>query len=794
MSITIESLGSKIKEQAGLVNNIEFNNNFNTVNSKINNINIEINDIAQSNQDKIPNYWNSPSSIASITNTVLPGTLILVKGTNTTQKIMFDATDNLHSNVYNTLINQITIKCIDNNTTYTLDETSNNISINSTEKSITFSYTATKKSDHLLTVKLKKPNGSTVLTYTKNISKDKIFEFPTMVQTTKSSPYDQTYISVGETVTLNTLFNEAIDSNLTATVEINDVSSNRSVSSTSSDKTISYNLVINNDNDHTGTINLVLVGSIEESYTWNATNILSAANHIYSYPSITQHVGFDNDYGNFNLKINEPGKIRLTLAGGDGLHSNIFSEQLEFVKYKVGAGGTFINRDHTYVTIDKDNNTIEITDITPTSTDDDIYISVKLISINPLNTKLLADRIVDSSEIRGNNFITTMKVLYVWDNDPDTDGTVNHTEPITWSVNHASNYNLGTLTSWSWGNGVSLENGRGTNGFLYNRQDFEDYEWQNDAQTFEILTHTVPGTGKVYKLNRDPGSGGWKFLKEGALRTNFVRKDYPVDVFTENMSLDPGYWTYTPIVNEDLTVAGMLDWRNVMPVRPVTSVNHLLMFKFNDMNSLSSITAGGWRILDTYLNICISGEQTASAIASFGNDRDGGSSTADWKYNHSQTTDPNKQYAFSVGRPLNPAFGVHFTMGDFPGLAADNLIIVEIRLIGTYTPNPHHISNVYYKLDFTDFEVKVYFWADNTWKSTIKKTRNSPQPTPLMEEVDLEGYFAVGSDRWSTPSIPHTWFATGYSDHNWVNERVDAINFLTERYTNSTLTTQQLVW
>ena len=133
-------------------------------------------------------------------------------------------------------------------------------------------------------------------------------------------------------------------------------------------------------------------------------------------------------------------------------------------------------------------------------------------------------------------------------------------------------------------------------------------------------------------------------------------------------------------------------------------------------------------------------------------------------------------------------------MGDFPGLASDNLILVEVRFIGTYTTNPGHTSFIYYKLDLTDLEVKVYFWADNTWKSTIKKTRHRGQPTPLREEIESEGYIAVGSDRWSVPGLNHTWFATGYTDHNWVNEREGAINFLTKRYTNSTLTTQQLIW
>ena len=786
-SLSLPILSNAVKDYSSLISTNDLTTEISLLNNKIDIIQGNVSSLAT---DNTLSYWSSPSSISSITNSVLPGTFILVKNKNTTQKIIFDASESLHSNVYNTLINEISIKCIDNNTTYPLDEAGNNININTTEKSITFSYSATLKSDHLITVKLKKPDGSTIITYNKIITKDKIFEFPSMVQTTKSAPFDQRLISVGETVTLNTLFDTTIDSNITTTVQINDQNSNRTLSTTITDKTVSYDLLINYDSDHAGTINLVLAGSIQESYTWNAANILTAANHIYSYPSITQHTGFDNDYGGKHLKLNEAGKIRLTLTGGDGLHSNVFSEQLEFVKYKVGSSGTLINKDHTYVTINKDNNTIEITDITPTSADD-VYISVKLISITSQHAFELPLRMISTSEIVGAGFTTTMKVLYVWDNDPDNDGTINHAGPITWSVNHGANYNLGTLTSWPWGNMIGEDKGRGTNAYLYNHTNYgvnsPPYEWQNSGETLEILTWTVPGSGKVYKLNRDSGGSGWKFLKNGALKTNFVRKDYPVDVYTENMSLTPGYWTYVPLPNEDLTWTAILSGYNT---RPVTSLNHLLMFKFSDIDNLSSISASTWAIIDTEINICIRGNR--SQIGSMVDDRDGGVSTSDWKYNHSQTTDPNKQYVMTVGRPLHPAFGVHFTMGDFPGLAADNLIIVEIRLIGTYTTNPNHISWIYYFLNFTDFEVKVYFWADNTWKSTIKKTRHS---SPfLIQNANTESYVAVGSDRWNTPAIPHTWFATGYSDHNWVNEREGAINFLTKRYTSSTLTTQQLIW
>ena len=786
MSITIENLGLAIKNEIGLVNTVELTSNIDTIDSKINNVNVDINDIVLNNS---LNYWNSPSSIDNITNSVLPGNFIFVKDTNTTQKIMFNSTDSLHSNVYNTLINEITIKCIDNNTVYTLDETSNNISINTTEKSITFSYSATLKSDHFLSVKLKKPNGSTILTYTKNILKDKIFEFPNMVQTTKNTPYDLTHVTVGETVTLNTLFDETIDFNLTITVQVNDQFNNRTLSKTVFDKTITYDLLINNDSDHTGTINFVLVGSIQQSYTWNAANILTAANHIYSYPTITQHIGFDNDYGNFNLKINEAGKIRLTLAGGDGLHSNVFSEQLEFVKYKVGTGGTFINRDNTYVTIDKANNTIEITDITPTSTDDNIYISVKLIGINPLNTKLLADRIIDSSEIRGNNFITTMKVLYVWDNDPDTDGSINHTYPITWSFNHASNYNLGTLTSWRWGNGVpetyqGNPAGRGTNAFLYNAypSHWPPYEWQNSNKTFEVLTWTVPGTGVVYKLNRALAvnmfgdNNNWHFLKNGALPTNLVRNGL-FNANSENMSLDPGYWTNT---GDNL------------------SINHVFMFKLSDIDSISSDTDTGngqygWWLarMASHLGIRKSGISIKQGTSGWTDDRDGGITTSDWEHNHSLTTDPNKKYFLSVGIFYGGDAAVHFSMGDFPGFTVDSLILIEARILGSYQTDGHYSYNDY-RMTPSDIEVKIYFWADNMWKSTIKKTRSGFNAS--HKHIQTESYVSLGGRIGGDGNPSHTWFANGYSDDNWVNEREDAINFLTERYTNSTLTTQQLVW
>tara|TARA_Y100000385_G_scaffold244093_3_gene261956 strand:+ start:6009 stop:9113 length:3105 start_codon:yes stop_codon:yes gene_type:complete len=298
------------------------------------------------------NIWTTPTITSIETLSNLPTLFLLVKDKITTQKFIINISNDFHTSVVNNLIDSIEIT-VDSVTT-SLNLTSSNIIIDTSGKTISFSYTATSLSSHFISLKLMKPNitglNQEYDTLIFTIPTSKIFNFPTLDSNTKNI---SSGITLNETLTVTSVFNETLNTNFNSSINILDTITTRSLDSSSistNDKNLIYSFEIQNDTDHSGEITLTF-GDINQNYNWYATGFLTAASHIYTFANNVSYDGSSNGVGNgFDITQNISSELLLTFSGGDGLHGITFNAQIHSITYTTVNTGTTKNVTESQIT------------------------------------------------------------------------------------------------------------------------------------------------------------------------------------------------------------------------------------------------------------------------------------------------------------------------------------------------------------------------------------------------------------------------------------------------------------
>ena len=275
--IILSDLGTLIVNDKNLVTKQEIDE----LNEKLNNLNNLVKDPSGNLM-----IFVKPIEISSIiSQSGLTNNFIFCKNINTIQRIILNSKSSLHSNDINKMISSIQITV--NGNTSNLDLINSNIVINGANKTIDFSFTATSLSQHDIILKLKNLDfyGNTIIDtdYKISVLGTNIFEFPSLDTTVKNSPYDNLAITVGQTLSMTSTFSSSIPSVIIADIVISDSYGNPSVTSIIQDANLNYSFIVSNDADHSANITLNF-GNINSSYSWTATNLLTAADHIYSFP------------------------------------------------------------------------------------------------------------------------------------------------------------------------------------------------------------------------------------------------------------------------------------------------------------------------------------------------------------------------------------------------------------------------------------------------------------------------------------------------------------------------------
>ena len=200
------------------------------------------------------------------------------------------------------------------------------------------------KADHTFTLTLKKPDGSayTTTTFAGSVVENNVFVYPGIGATTKPSPHDTADITVGQALSMQSAFDAAIDAGITASISVSDASGGTPTISSSSvsGANFLYSFVVGNDADHSATITFTM-GATSNTYSWSAAGLLTAANDIYTFPNLFAYDGTANGYPTGkHLKVDTSSNLLLTFAGGDHLHSDVYSSQVSSITYKTGSGGT----------------------------------------------------------------------------------------------------------------------------------------------------------------------------------------------------------------------------------------------------------------------------------------------------------------------------------------------------------------------------------------------------------------------------------------------------------------------
>ena len=134
---------------------------------------------------------------------------------------------------------------------------------------------------------------------------------------------------------------------------------------------VSISHKVERDVNHLGLVNLHY-GNTSNPYNWGSNTLTSS--NIYTFPSSFTYNGLANGYnGGAHLKAGNTGALTLTFTGGDFLHSNFVSTQVEYVKFAQNDVDTPI----TEVTCSDEHETVTIASITPASTAD-LTLKVKL--------------------------------------------------------------------------------------------------------------------------------------------------------------------------------------------------------------------------------------------------------------------------------------------------------------------------------------------------------------------------------------------------------------------------------
>lgn len=339
--------------------------------------------------DYIPHqWWYPPTGVLSFTNADdnLPHMLVL----NYPSTLVFtlDSVEKLHSSDPLRLVYNITVTTF--STTSTINKS--NMVIDPDMRTVQFPFVATTDEDHTFTLELWNTDGSKLSTQYQGFvpgqglgSTSSILQFPNLTSTVKTSPYDTTDITVGQTLNVVSTFDGHIDPSVNVTVTITDNTSHTpNVHSVSvSGSNLSYSFTVTNDADHSGVITFVY-GSISHNYSWSANGILTATNDIYSFPNYFTFDGSSVNGGmpsGSHLTMGEQSNLLLTFVGGDHLHSDTYSSQVSSVSYKVGNNGTLTNISSSDVTINSasGHESILLSNIVASEVND-VYIYISLIA------------------------------------------------------------------------------------------------------------------------------------------------------------------------------------------------------------------------------------------------------------------------------------------------------------------------------------------------------------------------------------------------------------------------------
>lgn len=418
-----------------------------------------------------PTPWTPPTGVTSLTGlSSLPGSYLLVKDNVTRLRYTLTSTDNLHSSVVSDMIHAIYVTPVGGTTT-ALTLSNHDISINTSNKTIDFNYTALSAVQHDFNLNLKKPDTNPLSTqFTASVSASDVYVFPTLQNTTKASPYDTTQITVGESLTMTSSFSSSLD-NLTGTADISDNTTNIAVTSSSiSGSQFTYTFTIATDASHQAVLTMELANGISNTYSWTAAGLLSPSDHIYSFPTLISYDGttlnsFDSGK---HLKVDTSSNLILTYSGGDKLHSSTYNEQVSSITYKTGTGGTVTTVPESDVTIDAAAETITLANIVVTAVDN-IYFTSSLIAPDSIVNATTIDVMVPSSAVMNNS---------VYDNSgyvTDTTYMMNFDFHSDWYVDRSLSYsstaeltqaqnNINTL---KWEDVVYSERGEDVTGLFY---------------------------------------------------------------------------------------------------------------------------------------------------------------------------------------------------------------------------------------------------------------------------------------------------------------------------------------
>jgi len=738
----LSSINSNIKTQIEIRTNL------------LNNIN---NLVIDSNNNIVQNL--PPTGILSIVNlSSIPVPYIFVKKKLNSLRLQFEAQQSLFSDDINKLIHSIEIT--NNGITSNINLSTSGIVIDRGNKTIDFNYTPNNNLQYDISIKLKKldlsGNNGEILNTNYNISvlPSQIFEFPILQGTTKNI---NTEITLGETIEIISSFSYILGTDLNITGVVNDGSEINPVinfSNKSANQFI-YRFVVANDAIHSCTLTIEYFGFTCD-YTWTSIGFSITDNDIYSFPTTFTYDGTLNGYDTgLHMKINNENTLILTFLGGDKLHNSNIANQINNISYKTGSNGSITNVLNSDIeTIDPVAESIKINKIIP-DTNDDVYIYVTLIAPDSTIMSSPLIIIIPNTELAPD--IYTAHMFYLWDNDWDNDGVLNSNSIIQWSSSHVANYNLGYH---SYLNGAAHSNAAGGMGVRDMFVDGHTTYGVRHNNTWETTTYTVPGTGIVYKLPKQREGIGpyiqyWYFY----LAPSFITNTYH--------SSAPGSWATTATSSSDGD----------------SSINMLYMIQCNDSNmgtqpGMWIFHRSGGQIGDVRIT---RNTKQSWGLEHFTTDQTNGVSIEDWVYG--TNADKNKEYAFQIGYLNSSKHSCVFSGAEVP-LVDGYLYIFEIRHLTTVNHSTgRHTGTV--------LEVGIRYWDGTNWNKVNTKTCKFEFSNALEGAINLGNQPGYPTASYMAPI---SWMAHLVSDHTWTSERTKVYNLLTNRYTNTSLTSSQLSW
>lgn len=405
--------------------------------------------------------WIPPTTFTVATTTVsnLPSMYLLVVNQSCTIRCTFTGGNDFHSIVPTDLI--YSLEYSKNNGNSYSPVPIQNMVIHTNNKTIDFSFVANGADEHLFRFKLKGADGATTDFYTFIVTSNQVFSFPSLVTTTKLAPHDTTQISVGNTLTMVSVFDNTINNSITTGIVVSvTMGSSPSIISQSIDNdTYTYSFIVGSDSDHSGTITFTF-GDVIQTYSWSSQYLLSASSHIYSFPNAVTYDGTGNGYdAGMHLRAAFAGTLILSLTGGDMLHSNMLNLQISNITYKTGSSGTLVNVPTSDISINLASGQITISNITPTEVND-VYIVITLLGVDGFTMSSPITAIVVSEQVQS----LVIPVSWEWPSG-------NNNEP-NWS----------TLSDSPWQHTGKLAG----NSYIYNQDTFDAFHEAYDFDMFLV--------------------------------------------------------------------------------------------------------------------------------------------------------------------------------------------------------------------------------------------------------------------------------------------------------------------